>query len=107
MFTLNMSACPLHSVAISHLLLQSGLHWKMPYAQLVMLERNAYQEQFTVTKELPAKEVKELMVFKGKHTLMGLPITTYHDADNEGYIELCHDDVVIARIENLAIPLES
>lgn len=107
MFTLNMTAAPLHSMAISHLLLQSGLHWKMPFAQLVMLERNAYQEQFTVTKEITADESRELMLFKGKHTMMGLPIKTYHDADNESYIELCHDDVVIARIENLAVPLES
>lgn len=107
MFTLNMNAFPLHYEAISHLMIQSGLHWKMPFAQLVMLQRQSIRIESSVTTEVPEAMVHELMKHMGKHTLMGLPIQTYHDADNEGYIELCHDEMVIARMENLSIPLES
>lgn len=109
MFVLNANAMPVNAGAILHLLVHSGLRWKMPLAQLEMLERNAINEKFTIISEVTTvtEGVEELMKFKGKHTLMGLPIIVYHDAANFGYIDLCLDDDVIARIECLAVPFGS
>ena len=52
MYTLNMNFTPVNYAVLSQLLIASGLHWKMPLGQLIMLEKAAFQEQFVVTSEV-------------------------------------------------------
>ena len=108
MYTLHMNAIPVNYGVLSQLLIASGLHWKMPLGQLIMVEKAAFQEQFVVTSEvtttLSEEQFKELMKHKVKHTLMGLPIQLVSGGDDQSFIELWSGNDRIARLECLPIP---
>lgn len=108
MYTLNMNFTPVNYAVLSQLLIASGLHWKMPLGQLIMVEKAAFQEQFVVTSEvtttLSEEQSKEIMTHKGKHTLMGLPIQLVAGGDDQSFIELWSGNDRIARLEHLPIP---
>ena len=81
----------------------SGLHWRMRFAQIAALEMNALRNVTVLEAEIPEDVAKELCKKPVSYTLLGLPVRI----DNSlppSRISLYLGEKEVNRIEALSIP---
>ena len=107
MKTLNANSSSMDPATCDLALIVAGLKWAIPTAQHIALQNLAFGKPVSITQEKKEGDSASPRLAAVKvRTLRGIP-SSIDDALPPTVIELrCHDEV-LARIENLALPMGS